>query len=53
MHAAAQGDLSRLVAFANRLTAHVRFEEGELFPTCERCLPADVLDEVHRVAPKH
>jgi len=29
---------------ADRLTAHVRFEERELFPACEERLPASVLD---------
>jgi hypothetical protein len=51
--AAEAGDLARLVAFGERLTAHVRFEEGELFPACERLLPDAVLDEAARRAPKH
>ncbi len=51
--AAEQGDLTRLVTFADRLTAHVRFEEGELFAACETRLPAAVLDEAQRRAPKH
>ena len=50
--AAAQADLSRLATFADRLTAHVRFEEGELFAACEARLPAAVLDEAQRRAPK-
>lgn len=50
--AAADADVSRLQAFADRLTAHVRFEEGELFAACEARLPAAVLDEAERRAPK-
>lgn len=34
------------------LEEHVRFEERELFPLCERRLPSAVLDEVARLAPK-
>jgi hemerythrin-like domain-containing protein len=33
-------------AFAERLQEHVRFEERELFPACERVLDAAVLDAV-------
>ncbi len=49
--AAAGGDLEHLAAFAERLTAHVRFEEQELFPACEEKLPDAVLEEVARRAP--
>ena len=34
--------------FAERLTAHVRFEERELFPACETLLAAEVLEAVAR-----
>jgi len=33
-----------LLAFAERLRAHVRWEEDELFPATERILEADELD---------
>lgn len=51
--AAARGAASEaiLLAFADRLEAHVRFEERELFPACEAYLAASVLDEVARRAP--
>ena len=39
-------------AFGERLRDHVRFEERELFPACERLLADAVLDEVARRAPK-
>jgi hemerythrin-like domain-containing protein len=42
------GRIDGLVAFAERLTEHVRFEEHELFPFCEANLPASVLDEIAR-----
>lgn len=48
---AAKGDGEAAAAFASRLTAHVRFEERELFPACERLLPAEVLDRVGERAP--
>jgi hypothetical protein len=35
-------------AFAERLVAHVRFEERELFPACEARLAAEILEEVAR-----
>jgi hypothetical protein len=38
--------------FGELLQAHVRFEEAELFPTCERILDAAVLDRVAQAAPK-
>lgn len=50
--AAEAGDVERLLSFANRLTAHVRFEEGELFVACERLLPDAVMEEAARRAPK-
>lgn len=46
--AIAAGEYPRLVDFANGLTEHVRFEERELFPCCEQCLPDSVLDAVER-----
>lgn len=39
----AAGDLH---AFAERLVAHVRFEERELFPACEERLDAATLDAI-------
>jgi len=50
--AAAAGRFDGLAAFAARLVEHVRFEERELFPTCETRLADSVLDEVARRAPK-
>ena len=41
-----------LGSFGARLRAHVRFEEDELFPACERELPDGVLDAVAAAAPK-
>jgi iron-sulfur cluster repair protein YtfE (RIC family) len=41
-----------LLAFAALLHDHVRFEEQELFPACERLLPRAVLDRVATLAPK-
>lgn len=38
--------------FGALLQAHVRFEEAEVFPACEARLPAGVLAEVARRAPK-
>ncbi len=52
LDAASTGDAGALLSFANRLTSHVRFEEGELFVACERVLPDSVLEEVARRAPK-
>lgn len=49
---ARQGDFHAARAFGERITAHVRFEENELFPACEQRVPADVLDEASRRAPK-
>lgn len=46
------GETDRLARFAELLTEHVRFEERELFPLCEAHVPARLLDEVGRRAPK-
>ncbi|MEX2470854.1 MAG: hemerythrin domain-containing protein [Gemmatimonadota bacterium] len=48
---AENGALEALAEFAERLTAHVRFEETELFPACEASLADGVLDEAARRAP--
>lgn len=48
---AENGALEALAEFAERLTAHVRFEENELFPACEAKLDDAVLDEAARRAP--
>lgn len=48
---AIDGDGESAAVFASRLTAHVRFEERELFPACERLLAAEVLDRVGERAP--
>jgi hemerythrin-like domain-containing protein len=45
------GDAGAARAFGERLRDHVRFEERELFPACEKLLPDDVLEEVSRRAP--
>lgn len=47
-HAAIREALGRgaLGDFSELLTAHVRFEERELFPACEERLPSEVLDAV-------
>ncbi len=50
--AAAAGSTEHLLAFAERLFEHVRFEERELFPRSEAVLDDAVLDEVARRAPK-
>ncbi len=50
--AARAGDGAAARAFGERLEAHVRFEERELFPMCEELLADAVLDEVARRAPK-
>lgn len=52
MLAARRGDSTAARAFGQRLEAHVRFEEQELFPACEATLPEDVLAEVAHRAPK-
>ena len=47
------GDLGdRLRRFGERLHAHIRFEERELFPVCEKVLPDEVLDGVATATPK-
>lgn len=38
--------------FGTLLDAHVRFEERELFPWCERHLAAEQLDAIARLLPK-
>ena len=43
---ASAGRSDVLVAFAELLTDHVRFEERELFPCCEARLPAATLEAV-------
>ena len=48
LDAAAIDDFDSLTSFATLLEAHVRFEERELFPTCEARLPSWVLDDVSR-----
>jgi len=50
--AAEAGELARVAAFAALLTAHVRFEERDLFPACEARLDASVLDAVAARTPK-
>ncbi len=50
---AGSGDLSAVGALGAALAEHVRFEERELFPACERCMQPGELDEVARRAPKH
>jgi hypothetical protein len=49
---ASRGETASLGEFATVLHDHVRFEEDELFPVCERRLPDEVLDEARRRAPK-
>lgn len=39
-------DASTLMAFSERLVAHIRMEERELFPLCERKLSSEILDQV-------
>ena len=46
--AASAGDSNKVSEFAALLTAHVRFEEREVFPICEEKVPAEVLDAVGR-----
>lgn len=45
-------DAQRLAAFGERLRAHVRFEERELFPFAEANLPASALRRVARAVPE-
>lgn len=49
---AARGETAHLADYAERLVAHVRFEERELFPRVEELLPEAILEEVFRRAPK-
>jgi len=49
--AARGGDAPALLIFAERLTAHVRFEERELYPRVEG-LVGSILDDVARRRPK-
>jgi len=46
--AARTGDLAAALSFGERLRAHVRFEEAELFPACEANLPDSLLEETAR-----
>lgn len=46
LEAAERGDLDRLRSFGILLQAHIRFEEHELFPTCEAHLEPAVLETV-------
>jgi len=46
------GDLRALEQFGVLLEAHVRFEEGELFPACEAIVGDEVLARVAHRAPK-
>lgn len=47
---AAAGATDRIGAWADRLAAHVRFEERELFEHAQQHLPPDVLDALARAA---
>ena len=49
---AAGGSAQAAHAFGERLQAHVRFEEGEVFPACEALLAPEVLDAVGHRVPK-
>jgi len=46
LHGAIDGDDGVLGAFGEALSEHVRFEERELFPLCERTLDPSVLAAV-------
>jgi len=50
--AAQAGEPGRLEAFGLLLEAHVRFEEGELFPACEALVGDEVLARVAHRSPK-
>lgn len=50
--AAESGDRSRLAEFGALLEAHVRFEERDLFTTCEALVGPEVLARVALRAPK-
>jgi len=53
VESAHRGDRDALRAFGALLNEHVRFEENELFPTCEQRLADGILDAVAVRAPKH
>lgn len=42
-------DKSLLLELAEKLEAHIRFEERELFPYIENTLPEQQLDEIGRL----
>lgn len=46
------GAIERLAEFGPLVEGHVRFEEAELFPACERLAGDEVLERVSRRAPK-
>lgn len=46
LEAGAGGDLDRLRDFGTLLQRHIRFEEQNLFPTCEEHLDPEVLETV-------
>ena len=50
--AAAQGQTEHLGVYAERLAAHVRHEEREIFPLAQSLLPAAALDAIAERAPK-
>ena len=50
--AAAQGQTEHLGVYAQRLAAHVRHEEREIFPLAQSLLPAAALDAIAERAPK-
>lgn len=50
--AAEAGKVGCLSQFGALLEAHVRFEEGELFPACEALVGAEVMARVAQRAPK-
>lgn len=46
LEAAGQGHVDRVRKFGALLEAHIRFEEHELFPTCEKHLDSEALEAV-------
>jgi hemerythrin-like domain-containing protein len=48
---AAGGETAHLLAWAERLTAHVRFEEREVFEHCQQVLSPEILDAVGLARP--
>lgn len=48
VQAAQSGDREAMIAFAERLQEHVRFEERTLFPACETQLPEELLEAMER-----